>query len=132
MILTLERMDTSPQVAADRMSDHLCPKEEEGIGMANQTSGHAVADLAEAAAIQAEVTQQRMALEWGQLVFSYLLELWSQIESHEALAYEDKVAAQVCVLQEARSSLWHLHKEIAHTCRLLKDHRQQLKQLKGP
>lgn len=96
--------------------------------MADHTSGHAVADLTEAVAIQAEVAQQRMALEWGQLVFSHLLELWSQIESHEAMAYEDKVGAQVCVLQEASTSLWHLHKELARTCRLLRGHRQQLKQ----
>lgn len=96
------------------------------------TSGPAVADLAEAAAIQAEVSNQRMALEWGQFIFSHLLGLWGQIENYEALAYEDKVAAQVCVLQEASTSLWHLQKEMARTHRMLKGHRQQLKNPKEP
>jgi hypothetical protein len=87
-----------------------------------------VADLTEAVAIQAEVTHDRLALEWGQIVVTRLLKVWKRLEAQDALAYEDKVAAQVHVLEEATSSLWHLHKALVRTNRTLKAHQQQLKQ----
>jgi hypothetical protein len=91
-----------------------------------------VADLTEAAAIQAGVAHDRLALEWGYIVLTRLLRVWKQLETHEALAYEDKVAAQVRILDEATSSLWHLHKALVRTSRTLKAHHQQLKNLKAP
>jgi hypothetical protein len=94
--------------------------------------GHSVADLTEAAAIQAEVAHDRLALEWGHIVVIRLLRVWKQLETHEALAYEDKVAAQVRILDEATSSLWHLHKALVRTSRKLKAHQQQFKHLKAP
>ncbi len=100
--------------------------------MREQNTVHAIAELTEAVAVQTELANQRLALEWGQTVFSRLLQVWLQLEAHEALAYEDKVAAQVRVLDEATSSLWHLHKLLARTGRLLRGHRQHLKQLKDP
>src|SRR5262245_30533290 len=81
-------------------------------GMKQQKVGQAVADLTEAVAIQAEVAHDRLALEWGHIVVTRLLKVWKQLESHDALAYEDKVAAQVRILEEGTSSLWHLHKAL--------------------
>ena len=91
--------------------------------------GQTVADLTEAVAIQAEVDHDRLALEWGHIVVTRLLKVWKQLEAQDVLAYEDKVAAQVHVLEEATSSLWHLHKALVRTNRTLKAHRQQLKQI---
>jgi hypothetical protein len=87
----------------------------------------AVADLAEAAAIQTAVAHDRLTLEWAQIVMTRLLNLWKRLEVHETLAYEDKVAAQVRMLEEATSSLWYLHKSLVQTTRRLKAHQQQLK-----
>jgi hypothetical protein len=88
---------------------------------------HAIAELAEAAALQAEITQHRLALEWGQMVFTRAVQLWDDIEAHEALAYEDKVVAQVHMLDEASGSLWRLHKMLAHTRRVLQRHRRTVR-----
>jgi hypothetical protein len=95
--------------------------------MEQHAYGRAVADLTEAAAIQAEVAHDRLALEWAQIVVTRLLTMWKRLEGHEALAYEDKVTAQVQILDEATSSLWHLHKALVRTNRRLKAHHQQLK-----
>jgi hypothetical protein len=94
--------------------------------------GQTVADLAEAVAIQAEVAHDRLALEWGHIVVTRLLKVWKQLETHDGLAYEDKVAAQVHILAEATSSLWHLHKALVRANRTLKAHQQQLKQINYP
>jgi hypothetical protein len=90
-------------------------------------SGEAMAALAEATAVQAEVAHQRLAFMWAQMIFDQLLEVWSHIEDHETLAYEDyedKVGAQVGLLQQASTNLWHLQRELARTCRLLKGHQR--------
>jgi hypothetical protein len=88
---------------------------------------HAIADLVEAAALQAEITHQRLALEWGQMVLTRAVQLWDYIEACEALAYEDKVAAQVHMLDETTGSLWRLHKMLVHTRRVLQQHRRHLR-----
>ena len=88
---------------------------------------HAIAELVEAAALQTEITHQRQALEWGQMVFTRAVQFWNDIEAHEALAYEDKVTAQVHMLDEVTSSLWHLHKLLAHTRRVIQQHRRHLR-----
>jgi hypothetical protein len=98
--------------------------------MEQECFGQTVTDLAEAAAVQAEVAHNRLALEWGHIVVTRLLKLWSRLEAHESLAYEDKVAAQARIMDEATSSLWHLHKALLSTSRTLKAHQQQLKHLK--
>jgi hypothetical protein len=90
-------------------------------------SEHAIAELTEAAALQAEIAHQRLALEWGQMVFTHAVQLWNDIEAHEALAYEDKVAAQLDMLDEMTGTLWRLHKMLAHTRRVLQQHRRQLR-----
>ena len=86
-----------------------------------------IADLEEAAALQAEITHHRLALEWGQMVLTRAVQLWDHIEAHEALAYEDKVAAQVHMLDEATATLWRLHKMLAHTRRVLQQHQRNLR-----
>ena len=96
--------------------------------MKHLSVGQTVADLSEAVAVQAAVAHDRLALEWGHIVVTRLLKVWKQLEAQDALAYEDKVAAQVHVLEEATSSLWHLHKALVRTNRTLKAHQQELKQ----
>jgi hypothetical protein len=100
--------------------------------MEQPSVGQTVADLTEAVAIQAEVSHDRLALEWAHIVVTRLLKVWKQLEVPDTLAYEDKVAAQVHILDEATSSLWHLHKALVRTNRTLKAHQQQLKQIKHP
>jgi hypothetical protein len=53
--------------------------------------------------------------------------LCEQIEILDTLAYEDKVTAQVRTLEEATSSLWHLHHSLVATRRLLKRHQRSLR-----
>ena len=89
-----------------------------------------MAELAEAAAMQDDVAQHRLALEWGHIMFAKLLSVWMQIEARETLAYEDKVSAQVRVLDEAAASLWHLRKHLLQASRRLKQHRQHLRRSK--
>ena len=95
--------------------------------MKQHGSESTIADLEEAAALQAEITHHRLALEWGQMVLTRAVQLWDYIESHETLAYEDKVDAQIHMLDEATGSLWRLHKVLAHTRRVLQQHRRHLR-----
>jgi hypothetical protein len=84
-------------------------------------------ELTAAAQIQAEAGNQRLLFEWGQHVMERLRGVWEHIENLDTLAYEDKVTAQVRTLEEATSSLWHLHHSLVATRRLLKDHQQYLR-----
>ena len=100
--------------------------------MRDFTAEQAVDELTEGTAIQAELIGHRMTLEWGQKLFTQLVNTWMALESSEALAYEDKVAVQMRVLDEATASLWHLHKRLLQANRMLKSHRKQLGRLKNP
>lgn len=90
-------------------------------------SEHRIAELVAAAALQTEIAHQRLALEWGHMVLTRVVQLWDQLEILEAVAYEDKVAAQVHMLDETAGSLWRLHKVLAHTRRVLQHHRRGLR-----
>jgi urease accessory protein UreE len=92
----------------------------------------AIDELAKGEAIQAELVGQRMTLEWGQRLFTQLVNTWTVLDTYDALAYEDKVAVQIRVLDEATASLWHLHKRLLQANRMLKGHRKQLGRLKSP
>ena len=94
--------------------------------MANDPA-HPITGLVEAAALQTEVAHQRLALEWGQMMLTHVVQLWDQLEALEAVAYEDKVAAQVRLLDETTGSLWRLHKMLTHTRRVLQQHRRHLR-----
>jgi len=100
--------------------------------MEEQGGREAMAGLAGATAIQTEVAHQRLAFMWAQMIFDQLLKIWSHIEDHETLAYEDKVGVQVGLLQQASTNLWRFQRELARTCRLLRDHQRQLKRLESP
>jgi hypothetical protein len=88
---------------------------------------HAIAELVEASALQEEMTHYRLALEWGQMVFTRMVQLWNDIEAHESLAYEDKVVAQINMLDEAAGSLWYLQKMLTQSRRVLQRHRRHLR-----
>jgi hypothetical protein len=51
--------------------------------MKRQGFEHVIAELVEAAALQTEITQQRLTLEWGQMLFGHAVRLWDHIEAHE-------------------------------------------------
>jgi hypothetical protein len=88
---------------------------------------HAIAELVEAAAIKADITDHRLALEWSQALLTRAVQLWDDIEAHEALAYEDKIAAQINLLDQASGSLWHLQKTLSHNRRVLRRHRRHIR-----
>jgi hypothetical protein len=100
--------------------------------MKELTAEQAIDELAEGVAIQAELVGHRMTLEWGQKLFTQLVSTWTTLEQCEGLAYEDKVAVQMRVFDEATASLWHLHKRLLQANRILKGHRKQLGRLKNP
>jgi len=100
--------------------------------MQEQSSGDTLTDLVEATAIQGELIQHRLALEWGKTLFDRLLRNWMQLETYEGIAYEDKVKSQVTLLNEAVTSLSDLHKTLGRFSQQLKGHRQQLSQTKDP
>ena len=92
----------------------------------------AIDEIAEGEAIQAELASQRLALEWAQKLFTQLVHTWNSLEKYEPLAYEDKVAVQTRVLDEATASLCHLHKRLVQAGRILKSHRKHLRRLPNP
>jgi hypothetical protein len=98
--------------------------------MVEPSFASAMTELKTAAAIQTEAAHLPLCFEWGEIVLARLRQLWRRLEDHEALAYEDKVAAQVRLLQEATASLWHLHKALVATRRDLMRHRRSLQ--RGP
>jgi hypothetical protein len=85
-----------------------------------------IAALTAAAAVQTEAAAQHLLFEWGQVVLQQLHSVWRQLEIFEAMAYEEKVAAQVRTLDEATGSLWHLHKALVATHRQLQRHQRDL------
>jgi hypothetical protein len=104
---------------------------EEG-NMEEQSSGDTLTDLVEATAIQDEVVQHRLALEWAKTLLDRLLRNWMQLETYEGIAYEDKVKSQVIMVNEAVTSLSDLHKALGRFSQQLKAHQRQLSQLKDP
>ena len=104
---------------------------EEG-SMEGQCSSDSLANLAEAVAIQDELVQHRLALEWAKTLLDRLLRNWMQLESCEGIAYEDKVSSQVSLLDEATASLSHLHKTLGRFSPQLKVHQRHLTQMKDP
>ena len=86
-----------------------------------------IAELTTAAALQWEATHRRVVFVWGQTLFTELARVWAQLDTAEALAYEDKVAAQVHVLEDATASLELLSDTLEGTCRRLKRHLRALR-----
>jgi hypothetical protein len=100
--------------------------------MKQQGLEQAIPALTEAASRQEEVAATQLALAWGRHMTDQLFLLLQQLEMDESLAYEDKVAVQLPVLQETTESLWLLHKTLRATCRRLRQHQRALQQLNDP
>jgi hypothetical protein len=98
---------------------------EEGT-MEEQRVDDTLMDLAEAAAIQDELVQHRLGIEWAKTLLDRLLRTWMQLETHEGMAYEDKVRSQVILVNEATTSLSDLHKSLGRFSLQLKDHQRRL------
>jgi hypothetical protein len=64
-----------------------------------------IAALVEGVTIQDALVHHRQALAWGQQVCTQLLQTWTALEANEPVAYEDKVAGQLHVLDGATKSL---------------------------
>jgi hypothetical protein len=94
--------------------------------MEGQDMGVTLTDLAEAAAIQDELVQHRLAIEWANTLLDRLLRNWMQLETYEGIAYEDKVKSQVTLVNEAMTSLSDLHKTLGRFSQQLKSHQRHL------
>ena len=94
--------------------------------MEEQCAGDTLMDLAEAAAIQDELVQHRLGIEWAKTLLDRLLRTWMQLETHEGMAYEDKVRSQVILVNEAMTSLSDLHKMLGRFSHQLKNHQRHL------
>ena len=71
-------------------------------------------------------SRQRVVFAWGQILFTELRRVWAQLDTAEAVAYEDKLAAQVHVLEDATASLDQLSRTLGRSCRRLKRHLRSL------
>jgi hypothetical protein len=100
--------------------------------MAGQDAGDLLTDLTEAAAIQDELIEHRLALEWSKTLLERVLWAWMQLESYETISYEDKVNSQLSLLGEATASLSHLHKMLGRFGHQLKNHQRQLQRMADP
>jgi hypothetical protein len=89
--------------------------------------GQVVAELITAAVLQTETTHQHIVLAWGQALFAELGRVWAQLDIEDTLAYENKLAVQVHVLEDATASLELLSDALGGTCRRLKQHPQSLR-----
>jgi hypothetical protein len=100
--------------------------------MEGKSSADPLSDLTEAVAIQDELVHHRLALEWAKTLLERMMRNWVQLETHEGIAYEDKVRSQVSLLDDARASLSHLHKTLGRFSHQLKSHQRHLTQMKDP
>jgi hypothetical protein len=92
-----------------------------------RSPGQGVAELTTAAARQRDATHQRVVFAWGQALFAELARVWAQLDPDDGLAYADKVAAQVHVLEDATASIEWLSDALGGTCRRLTRHLQSLR-----
>lgn len=90
------------------------------------SSGQTITEMTVAATLQTETAHQRIVLAWGHTLFAELGRVWAQLDTEDTLAYEDKLAAQVHVLEDATASLELLSDALGGTCRRLKQHLQSL------
>jgi hypothetical protein len=95
--------------------------------MTRHSPEETIGALAAAATLQTEITHQRLGLAWGQALFAELGRVWAQLDAAEALAYEDQLAAQVHVLDDATASLALLSHRLRRTSRRLARQLQSLR-----
>lgn len=91
--------------------------------MTPHSPGQTMAKLSAATMLQTEATHQHVVLAWGQPLSTELARVWGLLDTAERLAYEDHVAAQVHVLEDATASLAWLYSTLEGTRRRLKRHR---------
>ena len=94
--------------------------------MAERRLEDGIGELAEGVSLQAEISQQRLALEGGAVALTELVQAWERLETSEPLAYEDKVTIQLDLLQDAGSILKLLDTMLALSYHMLMVHRQHL------
>jgi hypothetical protein len=94
--------------------------------MRRHKPGQTTAKLTAATTLQTEATHQRVVWAWGQALFTEVDRVWAQLDTAERLAYEDKLAAQVYVLEDASASLGLLAHRLRRTSRRLRRHLQSL------
>jgi hypothetical protein len=101
------------------------------LAMENPMTRHSpeetIAVLAAAASLRAEIIQQRVVWAWGQALFAELGRMWAQLDAAETLTYEDQLAAQVHVLDDATASLALLSHRLRRTSRRLARQLQSLR-----
>jgi hypothetical protein len=95
--------------------------------MTQHSPGQMIAELTAAVMLQREAVHQHMVWAWGQALFTEVDRVWAQLETDESLAYEDTLAAQVHVLDDASASLWLLARSLRRTSGRLKRHLQSLR-----
>jgi hypothetical protein len=100
--------------------------------MEEQGAGDSLMELTEASAIQDELVQHRLGIEWAKTLLDRLLRTWMQLETHEGMAYEDKVRSQVTLVNEAMTNLSDLHKTLGRFSHQLKDHQRRLGRMHDP
>jgi len=104
----------------------------EEASMQGQNLGDTLTDLSDAAAIQDEFVQHRLAIEWAKTLLDRLLCNWMLLETYEGIAYEDKVKTQVTLVNAALTSLSHLQKTLSRFRHQLKDHHRRLTRRNDP
>jgi hypothetical protein len=97
-----------------------------GDEMRRHSPGQTIATLTAATALQREATHQHLVFGWGHTLFTEVGRVWAHLDTAESLAYEDKLTAQVQVLEDATASLALLSDTLERTCRRLKRHLQAL------
>jgi hypothetical protein len=95
--------------------------------MTRHSTEETIAALAAAATLQTEATHQRLVWAWGQALFAELGRVWAQLDTAETLAYEDQLAAQVHVLEDATASLALLSQSLRRTSHRLARQLQSLR-----
>jgi hypothetical protein len=95
--------------------------------MTQRSPGQLIDELTAAATLQTEATHQRLVWAWGQALFAELGRVWARLDTADALAYEDQLAAQVHVLEDATASLALLSHRLTRTSRRLARHLHSLR-----
>ena len=85
------------------------------------------AELTAAATLHTETTRQRLLLAWGQALCAEAGRVWAALDAEETLAYEEKLATQVHVLDDAAASLRVLSHRMARTSRRYRRHLRSLR-----
>ena len=90
--------------------------------MIQHSLGQTRAMLTAAATLPREAIQRRIVFAWGEVLCIELTRVWGLLDTAERLAYADKLATQVHVLDDASVSLRLLAQTLKRTGRRLQRH----------